>query len=696
MVELFVEGKKVVLSKEISADITYSLADIRTPDKRQVNYSKTLTIVGTSHNDFLFGNIYDIDTDNGASDPLLPNTGVNYTPKKLAKAVMLADGIQIFDGTLRLWKVVKKNGETLYEVSLFGKLFDLFGAIGDAKLTDLDFSDLNHAITWANITATWEALWAGAFRYPYIDYGEVDPDGTTGQPLTLKFGSMSPCLYYKVYIDKIFSAISSSYLLNFADTSVLDAMLLTPQKGGIFGRPLFFYGTGTVPTRTYTDTFSKIRIVDNNSPDPLGMIVSGDYSQLSILSNISTSFQFNINFGVTINNYAFGSNPNTLSFEIRLLRSGIETVLASYSEVFGYFGLSSNSCRLEIIKKDYLAGDKIYIISDYPFALYSLNIYHGSSIEAISPNDPNEYNLVEGDIYDMNKAIPDGISQVEFIKDFIKLFNLFVTQDPDDSTIFTFTPQVEFYNNDKSFAIDWTNKVDHNEEIEITPLGQLTAKEYIVSWKEDKDHWNALYQQQNKEIYGQVTYISDTDIISNKQEVKMLFSPAVMQRFPDSQVLCPSIYKVEIVGLDRVKKTDKFNSRIVLWGGLQPAGHDIELLTSTGATHSTVTDYPFCGHINHPFTPTFDINFGNTNSDLPTASVNQFSKYWGPILKESVNKEGKLIACTMLLKPEDIESLDFAALYKIGSQHFRLNKVEGYNPFELSTCKVEFIKVLSL
>jgi hypothetical protein len=134
MVELIIEGVKADLSNDISGDITYSLADIRTPDKRQVNYTKTLTLEGTALNNYIFGNIFDIDVENDPIDPTLPNIGVNYTPKRLAKAQILSDGVQIFDGTLRLWKITSKPALFTTKSRFLVNFSTFFRLMGDKKL----------------------------------------------------------------------------------------------------------------------------------------------------------------------------------------------------------------------------------------------------------------------------------------------------------------------------------------------------------------------------------------------------------------------------------------------------------------------------------------------------------------------------------------------------------------------------------
>jgi hypothetical protein len=717
--KLIIEGIPADLSKDISADITYSLADIRTPDKRQVNYSRTIQLNGTATNNYIFGNIFNIDVENDI-DPLLPNVGVNYSPKKLAKAMLLRDNVQVFDGTLRLWKIVSKKGVITYECSLFGKLFDLFGSLGEAKLVDLDFSDLNHAVSWDNIKLTWEDSFAGGFRYPLIDYGGNVGD-SQGRITTLKFGSLVPAIRYVVYFDKIFSSVGANYTLNFSDRTVLDQMLVTPPKGEIVGSPRLFSGKSTVPTPPTFPVYEDImvglessmswlspRILDSVLYNNIFTITDGtgswynpytddyvywDDRKIYFNRDVETSFRLDIKAEIW---REIEPGAGAVWVEAYTTRSGVlHTYLGRFEMVADSFAHNTITGAIEIPRKSYLNGDQfiVNLITDpYCRAL----LVEGTKLEAVSPNDISSYPLLTDDIYEMNKSVPPDIKQVDFLKDFIKYFNVFATQDRDNPLIYIFTPQVDFYNKEKSLAIDWSGKIDYSEKIEQTPISQLTAKEYLFTWKQDKDYYNDFYFTRNKEVYGQVTYITDTDVVTKKEKIEFLFSPACMTRFTNSNIICPAIYKVEMVSGVPTKKVDKFNSRLLIWGGTFDAGHNIALLNPNGTTYETITVYPYAGHINHPTAPTYDLNFGNTNSDLPTSSVNQFSKYWGRSLREANHKDGKLIECVMLLTPEDIESLDFSALYKIGDRFFRLNKIDGYNPFELATCDVELIKVIDL
>jgi hypothetical protein len=63
---------------------------------------------------------------------------------------------------------------------------------------------------------------------------------------------------------------------------------------------------------------------------------------------------------------------------------------------------------------------------------------------------------------------------------------------------------------------------------------------------------------------------------------------------------------------------------------------------------------------------------------------------------EITDKDSKLLTCNMLLKESDIYGLDFSKLIYINGSLWRINKIMDYNPMDLNTTKVEFLKVIEL
>lgn len=137
------------ITDDIDIPITFSVADIKDPSKRNAAYSKNVTIPATKNNNKYFTHIYEISGDG------------SYNPNKKCKAVVIEDGIELFNGICQLKQINRvRNGlnnynQISYEVCLLGKLADVFYLLGDTLLSDLDFSEYNHTYNITNQRDSW-------------------------------------------------------------------------------------------------------------------------------------------------------------------------------------------------------------------------------------------------------------------------------------------------------------------------------------------------------------------------------------------------------------------------------------------------------------------------------------------------------------------------------------------------------------
>jgi hypothetical protein len=202
VVELFVKPfgatkyQSLNLLENISLPITYSIADIRNPEKREGTFTKTIALPGTKTNNTLFANIFNISK--------VTQYATDFNPNKKADCLILEDSVEILKGSLRLVDIsYLENGEIVYNCVVFGETSDLFFSIGNTLLTDLfNSSDsLNHAWTRSNIVTSWSAPVGAGYVYPMIDYGN-HLEETRNTWDTREF---YPAVYVKEYIDRIFS-----------------------------------------------------------------------------------------------------------------------------------------------------------------------------------------------------------------------------------------------------------------------------------------------------------------------------------------------------------------------------------------------------------------------------------------------------------------------------------------------------------
>lgn len=137
------------LNDDVDIPISYSIADIKDPSSRNAAYSKTVTIKGSKENNLYFNHIFEIGIDG------------TFNPNKKVSATLLSDGIEVLNGICQLKEIHRiENGNNnydniTYDIALFGKLIDLFYAVGDMLLSDLDFSEYDHYYTRTNQRNSW-------------------------------------------------------------------------------------------------------------------------------------------------------------------------------------------------------------------------------------------------------------------------------------------------------------------------------------------------------------------------------------------------------------------------------------------------------------------------------------------------------------------------------------------------------------
>jgi hypothetical protein len=128
--------------------------------------SQTFALPPTKTNDEYFGNLYDL----GSSGE------VAFI--KTQPCQVINDGQAIFTGRLYLESVVtNQRGDTIYNVVVTNETVDFKFAIEGLTFGDLDWSEYNHNLTYANVSSSWgNALFGGEIVYPLVEYGNKEKD----------------------------------------------------------------------------------------------------------------------------------------------------------------------------------------------------------------------------------------------------------------------------------------------------------------------------------------------------------------------------------------------------------------------------------------------------------------------------------------------------------------------------------------
>jgi hypothetical protein len=690
---LFVEGIEADTLGDIDVDFTYSVADVTDIERRNTSYSKTITLPSTSKNQNLFGNIFDISVSNDIY-PEDVNIGQNFNPAKQAQAQIFLDNVKIFDGVLRMIKINNLAGDITYEVNMFGRLRDILHELGDKTLADLDFSDYNHTWNRTNIENSWNRIeWvdgADNYVYPLVDYGySVDN-------VTFPIGNFKPAVFITEILKRIFAEANFQVTAPIFESFYFRKLLLVTAEKTI---------TKESTTLLHQNpSFYQEEITSDVTWSHLLAFSSVEASGFDI-TNAGTRFTWtkaqNLNTGLTLNlKIAFEALQAYTDnvWRVQVLKNGIEILDDARNVSFIAIGQVFTwdvdiSGGIDLAQNDYfeiqLSGEPVGG-GGFGVTLQTEVVIVNIGSFKIGNTVPVAVELEEGDEMRIEYTMPKSMKQRDFLKSIISMYNLYVTQDRLRTNVLEIIPYNEFYQTFKDEALDWSNKLDVSQSVSITPLSELSAKEYRLVFDNDTDYWSESYRTKFNEVYGESRTIIDNDFILDTKTVKVVFAPPVMREQVAGQIML-HLYKVE----NGVKVPDNFKPRVVYWKPQVECG---AWYIQYEAGNIGYTNYPYAGHLDDPIAPVTDILFGTPKevyfSIALYPSSNLYQEYYRNLIEAIGDRNSRLLEGYFYLTPLDIMNLDFRKIVKVGKHYFQLQKVDKYNPIANGLSYVSLFKIL--
>ena len=753
MVEVRIEGRRLDVFEGFDFSFNYGVADIRNPEKRSTEYSKTIKCPATKNNDALFGHIYDVNISNNY-DANTSNIDVNFNPNKKAEARVIADGVEVMAGVVQLRKVMQKGHAYTYEVVFIGKLLNIFSKIGDKQLsgTDenglrfLDFSEYDHDLKYSNQVNSWTATIGEGYVYPLIDWGDGSLFTTAGRRV-YEVGDLRPAIYVKTLIDKIFDFAGFSYTSSFFNTTTFKRLIVPATKKLNLPQnqiePRQFKAVKTLPqimsrfASQSPNTFGNDQLF-NPSTGQMAKLCFEDDSVLGFDNNnqyvIITqnrpydatnnyifvcqetlrydTFKSSIDLQITKNATLSGVFEGTVDIVRWVDSSQTLEVVAESAFYFDISGANGTQTQTVYVEGDTFSenNDQVYIRlnSDRYANGYKPDFRNSASglgnvaldvrcTGGYFENEPITDELFEGDLVTLSDHLPD-VEMREFLTSVFNMFNLYVEADPNNENNLLIETRDTFYS--QGGTKNWTYKLAREKDIALEPLGVLTDREYIYTYSEDGDYYNERYQNNRGHAYGRARIEVDNDFVQSSKEVEVLFSPTPLVNDNPSNRIIGAIYDSDIE--EGAKPTDA-NIRIMYYGGLLPSTPSWKHRRRFPLYDFDTTVYPYAGHWDNPLTPTLDINFGLTlelyyqsnsyTGTLQVTNANLYNLYHRNYINEITDKDSKVMTALFYLEPTDINTLDFRDQIVIDNAYWRLNKVMNYNPFKEGLTKVELIKI---
>ena len=694
MIDILVNNQPLDVSHVPSVLITRSIADIREPQSRSSEWSKTIEIPGTKANNIIFSNIFEVES---------TVYGTSFNPNIKASCIIYANGVEQLRGFLRLLSIrVDDSTHIIYEVSVHGQTADLFTTLSERKLNALDFSEYNHTLSSGNVIDSWATQIYKNGSTQAFTYGEgymyamIDK----GHPRNISLwetNEFTPSLYAKTIVDKMFANASYTYTNDSFFNSDRFKRLVIPPPSSLTA------SASVLESRR----FKASRITSSQSLDLTSTLIfqndstSGNYdnggnynpSTGEFTAPVGGNYTFDLN--VDINYNSTGYTP-TFQEDIWLVFGlYVNGVKRTTSTVTVDFGSPAFSINLYFNPSTLFTGDIVefklvqvwddanqYNLSNSQF---SLTIGIGSYLE----NNMTAYTYGYGETVDFSSFLNSEIKQSDLLMSFVKMFNLYIEADRDNPKELRIVPRDEFYN---GAQIDWTNKLDYSQSVEIIPMGELDANPYIFSYKEGKDDANVTYQENYQTTYGSRTYQVENQFVKQEKKIEVVFSPTQIRAYNNQKNFV----------LSYVPNAQDGDLRILYYSGLV-SGVNWMLYAQyagVGVNRSNQFSIPSTTHIDSISNPTFDINFGmprevGIGAGYKYTNSNLVNNYYYRFLTEITSKNSKILRAYFRITTKDYLNLSFADAYFFEGQYWRLNRIEDYDPLDegVYLCELSLIHI---
>ena len=714
--QLFINNIEIDINKEIVFPITYSINDVKQPEKRKSNSSKTIVLPGTKNNNKFFAASYDLTISDVRQDSL----GFDFDPTLRYPAWVLRNGKEIFRGTVNLQKVVVKKEVNSFHIVLYSETTNMFQKLGDVTVAELGWSDYDHTLSYANITASWSAPVGSGYWYPLIDFGFTD------NPLQYLTNELRPYIYQAEIIEKCFEKIgltvSSSFLANplrqkltwgsGGGTKInLDAASITSRRSNYSGDgsrtfqyPWNDYEGNNPVTARYLRT-NGVNFKDNAfvnmtiiaDPNLQFNEVTGEWVALNSGDyNLSTSCDVTTNYGFV--NPAVPNQDINIELVLIVFKNEAEITRQTKSISDNATGVSVDSFAIsQAMQID--AGDVVRI---------ELKINTDSYADLDTGNHLNVVidfnNTISMDFTAINSAIIDGdtvelarflpkMKAKDFMKDFITMWNMYM-DDPDEDGVVVFEDEANFYRATNDVD-QWSDKKDNNKDIEIVPAGNIQGKVYSFRWAQDHDYYKGLYLETYGTEYGDYDYNVPSTFKTGEKVYQLKSAQTCPVQIEGTDIIIPRIIKVNETTL--VTSPHKGKPRMFFNNGTV-ASDPWELINSDTLVSTVVNLYPVAHHLDDVTTPTFDLNFGVPQWVYYTApaytSNNLFSEFNSQFIRELTSRDSKLVNMYFRLTEDDLYKGFMRRLCNIDGVLYRKNIVKDFRATGNQTTKVELVKIV--
>jgi hypothetical protein len=714
------------IGPEAEVPLNFNVSDIQDITKRQGTFSKTIKLLGTSNNNLLLNNYYNVNVAVGTFD-------IN----RLQTCQIFQNGVPLLkNGTLKLVNVTKVQNNNMleelveYDVVIQDSISDFFTSIQNKELTDLEFGEYDHYFNASNIITTLNNTYQNGYKYFFPNINDH----------VYNLSHFKPAIFAREYFDKIIGGAGFVYEWSgmTASTTHFNELLI-PYNGDqlqITAEDNNF--NQVIATKSADTSYSAYTVMSsftetqdfNNVYDPS----TGLYTNLYYVApTTNLTWNIEIEYDLKLRNYESNTvylvGPYSIGGllynpEIKLRKNNaaiyedsvtltdtltentvpINTTIASGGDLI----LSSYTKTRVVGTASSFPNDVFDLLIGFNAPLWATQQYQGNPVSWRNSNStfgtsanvipiltvkninlvitPNLQSVGFNSIMRVNNAIPKKIKQSDFIKAICTMYNLYVDVDPLQPNKLVFISRDDFY--DSGEELDWTYKLAKDQQQKISFLSDVVNKKLVMTYKQDdSDVMLKGYKDTVNEIYGQIEYTFDSEYVRGIDTKELLFSPVTVSKDNFGNIL-PNINGVAPKNNIKIALNSKQYSN----SNLAPMRiyNFIDPTQSGGTTSFATTIIPLISHFNDDYNPTFDINFGvNDYYYYQLASLtnnNLYNLHW----RRTVNQmnEGRVMTAYFKLNENDINGFKLNSKIWIKDSWWHVSKIVDYKAGRKDLTKV--------
>lgn len=694
--------------QEIPLSLSYLIADVKDPSKRNTTFSKTINF-NSKDVDLFFRVIWKLNS-----------TLTTFDPRLKCKIKYYVNEVLQLDGDLQLIKViVDPDSKTVnYQTTATGTIGNLFLAIGDAYLTDLDFSAYDHSLTKANVTNSWipatsvTGVIGSGYYYGLINWGENNV--LTDVEYHVKH--MRPQLYKREYMAKIFAAAGYTWTSTYLDSTYYKSQLIPPTKEYLtLGTTAIansqFYArrnatqVGALMNGGYS-TFSSKWVYSNWQIGNTDVVLfnednvlpyndaGGNYTTANGIFSPTTTNDFKIetliDFEIVLTN-SLGTATNALLaansyvvIKITQFNASVWVPIATAAYGLGnevMTTLTSNTYQLYVQLPSWAAlateNYRVEIGGDLSYDLYtatSVPVTTGITTTKINIKTNSTYaarlvnnNITEGGFLEINQCIPTEVKQIDWLMTEIKAANLYMIPNPDKAKDYIIEPRDDgFYTGEDN----WSELLDFSKDYEVLPVSELDTKRYEFWNKQDSDQYNDAYFKQYKQTYGFGFTDCVSEFVKPVKKTELIYAPTPIVDNQVNGLILPKIFKNDNGTIKPMKSV----IRQLYRGGNINMSYGGWKLRSSIAGDTVYNYYPFVGEVDNPYTPTLSLNWDTPQKvyynyiNATYTDNNLKNKYYSKMINQLSDKRSAVVKAYFNLN--ELKVKDFSFRKVVWVDHF--------------------------